>query len=177
MSAFYNNLLDQTKTKNVEKEIQNQLDKMEESFAERETITCQEKLGKILVEAVTVSIYELDKYEQFIEENREMGPVFFQSFNSSDDYKKLILNHLEFLREQVGNWIESKPTNVLPLMKRLDSTLKKTDDLKDWIFDLSLRLPYGECFKFEKLSCVYGPEIFMETPNDLFEDHDSDFEF
>ena len=90
---------------------------------------------------------------------------------------QLILNHLEFLREQVGFWIESKPTTVLPLMKRLDSTLKKTDDLKDWIFDLSLRLPYGEWFKFEKLSCVYGPEVFMETPNDLFLDHDSDFEF
>ena len=178
MSApnFYNNLLDTTKTKKVEKEVQNQILKMEESFAERETINCQAKLGQILVEAVSVSIYELDKYEQFVEENQEI-PVIFQSFNSSEDYKKLLLNHLEFLREQVGFWIDSNPTTVLPLMKRLDSTLKKTDDLKDWIFDLSLRLPYGEWFKFEKLSCVYGPEVFMETPNDLFLDHDSDFEF
>ena len=87
------------------------------------------------------------------------------------------MNHLEFLREQVGFWIDSNPTTVLPLIKRLDSTLKKTDDIKDWIFDLSLRLPYGEWFKFEKLSSVYGLEIFLETPNDLFLDHDSDFEF
>ena len=173
-SIFYNNLLDQTKTKEVEKEIQSLLDKIEESFAERETINCQVNLGKILVEAVSVSIYDLDKYEQFVEDNQET-PIIFQSFNSSDDYKKFLLNHLKFLREQVGFWIESKPTT--PLMKRLDSTLKKTDDLKDWIFDLSLRLPYGEWFKFEKLSCVYGPEVFMETPNDLFLDHDSDFEF
>ena len=74
-SIFYNNLLDQTKTKKVEKEIQNQLDKIEESFAERETINCQEKLGKILVEAVSVSIYELDKYEQFIEENQDIPVI------------------------------------------------------------------------------------------------------
>ena len=182
MSApiFYNNLLDQSKTKMVEKEMQNQLDKMEESFAERETINCQVNLGKILVEAVSVSIYDLDKYEQFVEENKE-SPIFFQSFNASDseDYKQFLLNHLKFLREQVGFWIQSKPTTVLPIqpiMKHLDSTLKKTDDLKDWIFDLSLRLPYGEWFKFEKLSPVYGPEIFMETPTDLFLDHDdSDF--
>ena len=46
--------------------MQNQLDKIEESFVERETINCQVNLGKILVEAVSVSIYELDKYEQFV---------------------------------------------------------------------------------------------------------------
>ena len=97
----------------------------------------------------------------------------FQSFNSSEseDYKNFLLGHLKYLREKIALWIEAPFDTVglpiQPLFKKLNSTLKKSDEIKDWVFDLRLQ--------FQCLRSVYGPEIFIETPTDLFDDEDFDF--
>ena len=126
-------------------------------------------VADILFDGTMLAIMELKKFDKYMQDKYPASDVTFKSFqNDSNQFRKMMVAFLIFMRAMVQKWINEKPIGACRhrvkkyLSKLQPEIIKPATEIEDWCLILGAQLKPNQQWQFaSKIQEVFDCNIIV----------------